>query len=516
MNTLKAQNRRWIQEFLFKTPLFAPKVISFVEASALFGTSLVVYGHCPYCGKASTFYRNRGGKGILHMQPLVDANEPIYFDLICTRDVKHRIIFCFRFDGNQIQKTAQHPPLPKVSDSKTQTAQALIFEKMREVAHYVTSFLRSDEKYIQKLGRYLAPAAETGAKTPDWGSAALGKTRDVAQNIASRFRIEVKQIQKTGQSFLAPKIIDQKPKPIIDQKPQPIIDHKPQLAVDYKPKPKTSAAFENARLLGERFRAAEPYFIGVGLPIAAALAIIGIFALHENAYRQTGSELPIKQAAQSADDRRNEDADARLKIAVLAQRLDEGFATFRKELETVDRSVSADQGLVAAINARLDQQKQELDKLELMALDQTGSTKKNVDKPEAGNDVLLEQEDASADALVDQPEGDADTSKLMTLEKPAPATPKADNPPSIPHLGIGVAASGLASAGGVVIVEVDPGSPAGRAGVRKRDVLLRVDGTAVNSPEKVRKALLSLKGSNTVVLTLQREGKTQNNKLTLR
>lgn len=64
-----------------------------------------------------------------------------------------------------------------------------------------------------------------------------------------------------------------------------------------------------------------------------------------------------------------------------------------------------------------------------------------------------------------------------------------------------------------MITVVDPGSPAERAGVQAHDLLLKVDGTAVNRPDQVREALFSLKGKRTLVLTLRRGDKIEHVKL---
>jgi hypothetical protein len=507
MNKDDAQIKRWIQELLFKTPLFVPKVISFAEGNALFAAPLVVDGCCPYCRKTSTFYRNRGGKGILQIRPLLDGHEPLYFDLICTRDVKHHIMFSFRLGNNKIQKTAQYPP--RISEYKTLPWRSAALPNMRGIVHNIISFFRFAEQQIQRAGQYSSPARIADHKSQFGRSAALEHIRGAAHNIISFFRFDEKRIQKTGQ-YSAPARI-----------------------AGHKSQSRHSAIFAKTKMIwGEWFRAPEPRFIGIGLLAALVLAGIGIFTLHENAKRHTAFRLPIEEPVQRADDRPNEAEKAKLGIAILEQRFDERFAILHKELEAVNHSISHDDILIAAIdaridqeeaaiNARLDQQKQESEASKMMMLDKTATTTPKADKPRqnAAKNDQLEQEEADTNALLDQQEPESDASKLITLDKTASTTPKANKSPnsSVPHLGIGVAkATGLTKRRGVVIVEVDPGSPAGRAGVRKSDLLLKVDGTAVSRPDQVREALLSLKGSHTVVLTLQREGKTQNNKLILR
>jgi hypothetical protein len=512
MNMDDAQIRRRIQELLFNTPLFAPKAISFAEGHALFAAPLVVDGWCPHCRKTSTFYRNRGGKSILQIRPLLDGREPLYFDLTCTRDVKHHIMFSFRLGNNQIQKTAQYPP--GVYEYKTLPWGSAAFTHMRGAIHKIASCFYFDEPQIIKTGQYLA-AAVADRKSTLGPSAALGHMRRAAQSVTSLFSLQEKPVRKKG----------------LSSDPARIADNKHQAG--------HAAAFAKTKTLwGEWLRTAAPHLkaVRIELLVAFALAGIGIFMVHENAKRQTAFQPQVEETVQragpSADDQSNEAETARLGITALEQRFDERFEILRKELETVNHSISHDDTLIAAINtridkeeaalnARLDQQKQESDASKLITADKMATTTPKANKPpqDGAKNERLERGEASLNELTDQQEPESNASGPIALDNTAFTTPKASKPPnsSVPHLGIGVAkATGLEKRGGVVIVEVDPGSPAGKAGVRKHDLLLKVDGTAVSRPDQLREALLSLKGSHTIILTLLREGKTQNNKVILR
>jgi C-terminal processing protease CtpA/Prc len=231
---------------------------------------------------------------------------------------------------------------------------------------------------------------------------------------------------------------------------------------------------------GERLRVAEPYFIAIGLPVAVALVLIGILMLYKNA-NQTELGNPIEQSIPRADDRPTAAEKLELQIAILEQRVDDQFATVGRDLETASHSISHDESSIAAINMRLDQE-------------------------------------ADVNARLDQQEQESGTLRVAALDNTVSMTRRVDKQPNprVPHLGIGLTkATGLANGGGLVVAEVDPGSPAARAGVRQLDLLLKVDHTAVNNPDQMSAALLSLKGRHTVLLTLEREGKTQHVKLSL-
>ncbi len=511
MNMDDAQIKRRIQELLFKAPLFAPKAISFAEGHALFAAPLVVDGWCPYCRRTSTFYRNRGGKNILQIRPLLEGREPLYFDLTCTREVKHHIMYSFRLGNNQIQKTAQYPP--GVYDYKTVSWGSAALSYMRGALHKIAALFYFDEPQTKKTGQHSAAGIVDRKGTPE-RSVALGHVRSAAHNITSLFRFQEKPIRKKGHYSDSGRIADHK-----------------------EDQTRHSVTFAKTKtLLDELFRTAAPQItaIRVELLVGLVLAGIGIFLIHENARQQTAFRPPteetVQRAGAAATDRPNETETANLGIAMLEQRFDERFEILRKELELVNHSISHDDSLIAAVNARidqeeatikarLDQQKQESDASKLITADKTATTPKaNKPRQDGAKNELLERDEASFNELIDQQEPELSAPGPITLDNTAATSPKADKPPnsSVPHLGIGVAKTSGLEKRGVVIVEVDPGSPAGKAGVRKHDLLLKVDGTEVSRPDQLREALRSLKGSHTVVLTLLREGKTQNNKVILR
>jgi serine protease Do len=69
-------------------------------------------------------------------------------------------------------------------------------------------------------------------------------------------------------------------------------------------------------------------------------------------------------------------------------------------------------------------------------------------------------------------------------------------------------AMGLKESRGVLIADVTPGSPAARAGLRRGDVVLRIDGQEVQSTGQLRNVVAEHSPGTTLKLDLQRKGKT--------
>lgn len=63
---------------------------------------------------------------------------------------------------------------------------------------------------------------------------------------------------------------------------------------------------------------------------------------------------------------------------------------------------------------------------------------------------------------------------------------------------------------GVKVIEVDEDSNAAKAGVKENDVINEIDGKAVNSTDEVVKIIRESKEKNSIMLKLNRGGKTQN------
>ncbi|MGH9733047.1 MAG: Do family serine endopeptidase [Candidatus Acidiferrales bacterium] len=74
---------------------------------------------------------------------------------------------------------------------------------------------------------------------------------------------------------------------------------------------------------------------------------------------------------------------------------------------------------------------------------------------------------------------------------------------------------GLSQATGALVSQVAPDTPASRAGLKRGDVILKVDGKPVNSANDLRLMISSMAPGSTANLTVWRDGKTQDMKVTL-
>jgi serine protease Do len=76
-------------------------------------------------------------------------------------------------------------------------------------------------------------------------------------------------------------------------------------------------------------------------------------------------------------------------------------------------------------------------------------------------------------------------------------------------------AMGLPNTHGALLSEVDPAAPAGRAGIERGDVVVKMDGQEVDSPGKLRYLVALDEPGQTVNLTVMRDGKEQGFKVRL-
>jgi membrane-associated protease RseP (regulator of RpoE activity) len=83
-----------------------------------------------------------------------------------------------------------------------------------------------------------------------------------------------------------------------------------------------------------------------------------------------------------------------------------------------------------------------------------------------------------------------------------------------PFMGIEMAKP-LANSTGVLVVSVIAGSPAEKAGIKAQDVITAVDGKEVKSPENLLQAVLGHKVGDTIKVTVNRGGQSQELNVTL-
>ena len=100
------------------------------------------------------------------------------------------------------------------------------------------------------------------------------------------------------------------------------------------------------------------------------------------------------------------------------------------------------------------------------------------------------------------------------MPRTTPSSPRAAVPhnqyvrTNAPKLGLSV--QDTDDGKGVKVLNVDHESNAAKAGLKENDVITEVDGKAVNSADEVAKIIRESKDKVSVMMKLQRSGKTQN------
>jgi len=79
----------------------------------------------------------------------------------------------------------------------------------------------------------------------------------------------------------------------------------------------------------------------------------------------------------------------------------------------------------------------------------------------------------------------------------------------------GASELGVTQGPGVLVYQVQSGSPADRAGLRKSDIITALNGTAINDPNTFRNQIASTAPGTEVTLTIKRDGKEQQVRATL-
>ncbi|HEX7897233.1 MAG TPA: PDZ domain-containing protein, partial [Planctomycetota bacterium] len=106
---------------------------------------------------------------------------------------------------------------------------------------------------------------------------------------------------------------------------------------------------------------------------------------------------------------------------------------------------------------------------------------------------------------------------------PAPKKPAVAKKPATPRVWMGLLGEEVGDdlraqldlTGGVLVTDVSPGGPAEKAGVKKSDVLLKVDGKPMKGPDALGEFMSGAKAGQEVALTVLRKGKELTLKLTL-
>lgn len=114
------EENKWIQDFLFGAAPYAEYELPERAGYRMLVATLIVDGHCRYCHIGATFQRPR---------PLDTANlsnilrrHPAYLvELVCARNLSHKLRFVLRFDQDKVQKIGQYPSLADIANDESRT-----------------------------------------------------------------------------------------------------------------------------------------------------------------------------------------------------------------------------------------------------------------------------------------------------------------------------------------------------------------------------------------------------------
>jgi hypothetical protein len=510
MNGDTAQIHLRVQRFLFSAGLYTPNEISFAEATWLFVDHFGSEGYCPHCKNISFFNRRRGTKGTSSIQALLDTQEFCLFELVCKRDVKHSIVYLFYLSKGRIQKVGQFPSPKEISNA--------VLWRLRLQRNIISS-LRFTKKRIQQIGPAIGEAVVSARSR----LAGLENSRRVwaARQSFAGTGMAVTLIAAVSVLTLYE---EARRETVLKQQIQDAIQHADVRSDAVK------AAMPSEPQSADKFDAFRGAVEAAQHSQNDVLVAIIDAGLDQPPAISAGSDLRGPQpAAASRPDQKSSTLAPLPRQSVDLVPVASTQVAQQPASQPSDVSAPADRqsaGPPPDAFTQVDQPPRGQPSDTFTQVDQQTSGQQWEDSARVDQQPAIQPTDASAqvkqksDIASQQSDAaapeDADPAKPNTLHN----EPKVSKP-RVPHLGIGVASLtsgigeviGLPRKHGLIITAVDPGSPAEKAGVQARDLLLKVAGKPVSRPDQVREALLSLKGKHTLILTLKREGKIEHRKL---
>jgi hypothetical protein len=119
-DTDSAEENKWIQDFLFGAALYAEYELPGRAGYQMLVATLVVDGHCPYCHIGATFQR-RGDVDIANFSNILRRHPAYLVELVCARNLSHKLRFILRFDQDKVQKIGQYPSLADIANDESRT-----------------------------------------------------------------------------------------------------------------------------------------------------------------------------------------------------------------------------------------------------------------------------------------------------------------------------------------------------------------------------------------------------------
>ena len=123
-----------LEQFAFQTPLYSelelPKDLK-LKGILYEVVRATVDGHCPFCGKSSTFFTTGGTNWNIDPQgPNLGKLKEVQgfgsFRLVCARNGQHALNFWHRFSGDMVEKVGQHPSLADIANDEAATYRSVL------------------------------------------------------------------------------------------------------------------------------------------------------------------------------------------------------------------------------------------------------------------------------------------------------------------------------------------------------------------------------------------------------
>ena len=121
-----ADPKIWIRDFFFSAPLYTEYELPEKAGYRMLVDSLIVDGHCPDCGCQATFHRAKVSINPQALHHILENYDILQLDLICMRNIKHKITFILRFIEHKAQKIGQYPSLADIANDESKTYKSVL------------------------------------------------------------------------------------------------------------------------------------------------------------------------------------------------------------------------------------------------------------------------------------------------------------------------------------------------------------------------------------------------------
>lgn len=279
---------------------------------------------------------------------------------------------------------------------------------MRDVRHSIHFFLYLNKARIQKAGQYPSPK--------DIGVPAQARLANPFANLPKTSGRYLQQAALSSRRLLARRI----------QQIRPAVGN---LLLSKPPR-----LFDNIRAKW----AARPPFLVAGIFFTLIVACMCVLTLYQQSKREAEFRQQIQDVILHANDHSTASQTAKLRIDKLERRLDDKFDVLSKNLDTVRKSITQNDALVAVVNSRLDNSSDAAAKSDPLPGVQLPAAAQPDQKFAAGAPIRQDsaEQDPVAPASADQPPANLPPAAIMQVyqqpgKQSSDVLPQIDQQPAI-------------------------------------------------------------------------------------